>query len=95
MSEYAIDWEICILCDEHVSASDDLAEGSWMDQQGRRRRCHRECALRNVIGGIGHLTDHAYWCGQMNDPDGGQTYRESAKAVDSWVRQNGLEGVGD
>jgi hypothetical protein len=41
------------------------------------------------MGGIGHLTDHYYWCKQMNDPDGGFTYRQSALLVDQWVANHG------
>lgn len=43
------------------------------------RPSHEECALREVIGGIGHLLNHEYWCIKMHDPDAGLTYRESAK----------------
>lgn len=47
---------------------------------------HRECLLRSAMGGIGHLEDHAYWCGEMHDPDGGRTLRQSALEVDDWLR---------
>lgn len=54
---------------------------------------HPECGLRGVLGGIGHLTDHAYWCGQMNDPDMGLGYRESARRVWAWVQTHGVEAA--
>jgi hypothetical protein len=46
---------------------------------------HRACLLREVVGGIGHLEDHARWCVVEGDPDGGRTYRQSAIEVDEWV----------
>jgi hypothetical protein len=51
---------------------------------------HLECLLRDVMGGIGHLTDHEFWCRTVGDPDGGMTYRESALAVRRWVDEHGL-----
>lgn len=45
---------------------------------------HRECSLRSVIGGIGHLEDCAKWCKELHDPDGGRSYRQSALEV--WKR---------
>jgi hypothetical protein len=53
---------------------------------------HRECLLRSVMGGIGHLTDHWHWCVAMHDPDGGMSYRQSAIAVDHWIRMHGSAG---
>lgn len=44
----------------------------------------QECAFRAAMGGIGHHEDHAFWCGQMGDPDGGRTYRQSALEV--WAK---------
>lgn len=54
---------------------------------------HRECALRDVIGGIGHLEDHARWCSSPAGPDKGLTFRESALAVDRWVREHGIDAA--
>lgn len=39
---------------------------------------HRECGLRMVMGGIGHLTDHDYYCRGELGPDAGLSYRLSA-----------------
>jgi hypothetical protein len=50
---------------------------------------HRECGLRMALGGIGHLVDHALWCGERHDPDAGLTYRESALMVATWVELKG------
>jgi hypothetical protein len=83
----------CIMCGEYTRPTDELAEGHWFDEKGEQRVCHRECALRNVIGGIGHLTDHELWCRWKKDPDMGMTYRQSALAVDAWVREHGVEAA--
>lgn len=52
---------------------------------------HRECLLREGIGGIGHLIAHDYWCTQRHDPDAGLTYRQSALLVDAFVTVVGVE----
>lgn len=50
---------------------------------------HRECSLRDVLGGAGHFQDHDYWCVGLSDPDGGLTPRASALWVWEWVQRNG------
>ena len=56
---------------------------------------HRECLLREVTGGIGHLIAHEWWCpggkSGRDDPDAGLSRRQSALLVDAWVRIVGLE----
>lgn len=54
---------------------------------------HRECFLRDGMGGIGHLLAHEYWCSQRGDPDAGLTYRQSALLVDAWVQAVGYPEV--
>lgn len=54
---------------------------------------HRECMLRDVLGGIGHLLDHDEWCIRRGDPDAGFSYRESALAVDELTARFGTENV--
>lgn len=62
---------------------------------------HPSCAARAVVGGIGHLVDHAYWCGERGDPDAGLSYRDSALRVAEWLKVHGaerdgaVEGAGD
>jgi hypothetical protein len=73
----------CILCDEPVFGR-SAARNQWM---------HRECALREVTGGIGHLIAHDYWCIERKDPDAGLTYRQSALLVDEFVVVVGVEGA--
>jgi hypothetical protein len=65
----------CLLCVEPVEEGD---RGSFFADGAP---AHRECALRSVLGGYGHLTNHTLWCVQRNDPDGGLSYRESAMRV--------------
>jgi hypothetical protein len=57
------------------------------------RDLHPECGLRMVLGGIGHLTNHTYWCLGQGDPDAGLSYRESALRVAAWVREHGVEAA--
>lgn len=81
------DLDHCSLCHEAIVTGDDCRrigtpEGpSWG---------HRECLLRSAMGGIGHLENHAHWCKEMGDPDGGRTFRQSALEVDAWVVDNGF-----
>lgn len=48
---------------------------------------HKECGLRSVMGGIGHLVDHARYCDGPLGPDAGLSYRRSAILV--WSVWNG------
>jgi len=74
----------CPLCEEVIGAGEEVNAVSG-------NRAHRECLLRSVIGGIGHLEDHQRWCIEAGDPDGGRTYRQSAIEVDQWVVEHGIE----
>jgi len=80
---------ICPLCEdpEPVLALDDGE--STVDG----RLAHRDCLLRVVLGGIGHLENHAYWCREKGDPDGGRTARQSGIEVAAWVREHGVEAA--
>ena len=46
-----------------------------------------------VIGGIGHLIDHAHFCRSDAGPDAGLDYRTSALLVDVWVKRKGVEAA--
>lgn len=71
--------ELCFECQEPVREGD---RGQFLTVDGPRPvPVHRECQLRVALGGIGHLEDHAYWCGKQGDPDGGRTSRQSALEV--------------
>jgi hypothetical protein len=63
----------CILCSEPLAHLDVVGVAPGF--------AHRECALRSVLGGIGHHEDHDYWCTQRGDPDGGRSYHQSAIEV--------------
>jgi len=76
----------CPLCEEPVLANDDSHPVSGIP-------AHRECLLRNVMGGIGHIENHAYWCNEMHDPDGGRTYRQSGIEVDQWIAKHGFSAA--
>ena len=83
----------CPLCEEPVTWRHIEDRAQRVGGLGGGRFAHRECLLRSGLGGIGHLEDHAYWCNEMNDPDGGRTYRQSALEVDQWVTDHGVEKV--
>jgi hypothetical protein len=71
----------CMLCDEV------LEETSSSEVQP----IHRACALRSVVGGIGHLIAHDLWCVERKDPDAGLTYRQSALCVDEYIACVGFD----
>jgi hypothetical protein len=87
--------ELCLLCEEAVHEHD---RGTFMLSAYRPGEplgyhpVHRECSLRSVIGGIGHLENHTYWCKEKHDPDGGRTFRASALMVWHWVQVRGVPG---
>jgi hypothetical protein len=83
----------CAFCAEPILPGEEYAPGSMRDETGAYLVSHRECSLRQVIGGIGHLQDHAYWCNERHDPDAGMTYRKSAIAVDLWIHKYGVEAA--
>lgn len=79
----------CLLCTEPIEAGH---QGSFMFDgfSFHPRPVHRECSLREVVGGIGHLEDHHRWCQHEHDPDGGRSYRQSALEVWTWVMHHGI-----
>jgi hypothetical protein len=74
----------CVLCGTPMG---DAASSSEIQPM------HRECSLRSVLGGIGHLLDHAHFCGERGDPDAGLSFRTSALLVDAWVAAVGVGEV--
>jgi hypothetical protein len=74
----------CLLCDKPLVADGN----SWIEGA---YDFHRECSLRNVLGGIGHLLDHAHFCVVLGDPDAGLDYRTSALLVDAYIAAVGVE----
>jgi hypothetical protein len=75
----------CFMCEVPIKEGD---QGSFIFAENGAEPIHKECSLRSVLGGIGHLTDHTFWCTRMGDPDGGKSYRASALAVWDWVATN-------
>lgn len=65
----------CMYCDQRFVAGDN---GAVMPNGFAQ---HRECSLRGVMGGIGHLVDHERYCRGEHGTDAGLTYRQSAWLV--------------
>jgi hypothetical protein len=80
----------CVYCNEEIEDVGEMALGTIYDEHGESRGAHRECSLRMVLGGIGHLEDHDHWCLNYSDPDGGRTFRQSSIEVWEWVKEHGL-----
>ena len=80
--------EDCLHCGEPIDG--DMAQGVIHTVEGPRH-AHYQCALREVVGGIGHLIAHDYWCTGRHDPDAGLTRRKSALLVAEWVRIKGVD----
>lgn len=83
----------CVLCEELIEDGDQGSFIGMIPQLGNGHPAypvHRECSLRAVVGGIGHLENHDYWCGKMHDPDGGRSYRASSVMVWHWVQVRGI-----
>jgi hypothetical protein len=85
---------ICPMCNEPVRQGDDISPTSLFTEEGPQTT-HRSCMLREVIGGIGHLIAHDYWCIQRHDPDAGLTRRQSALLVDVYCAVVGIERTSD
>lgn len=87
--------EHCELCNEPIQVFEQGSfigalhgeEGAWVSVLAP---VHKECSLRSVMGGIGHLTNHLVWCVDKHDPDAGFSYRESAIRVWQWVSHHGF-----
>jgi hypothetical protein len=77
----------CVLCDEHIHVHD-----AWVPMNAIQF-AHHECALREVLGGIGHQLAHVFWCLDKRDPDAGLTFRQSARMVVALVDVLGIEEV--
>jgi hypothetical protein len=74
----------CVLCDEPMGNENSASSIQPM---------HKACALREVMGGIGHLIDHQHFCKDLGDPDAGLPYRLSALLTTVWVKYNGVEAA--
>lgn len=74
-----------------MSAETDLCPlcSAWVESGA----AHRACALQDVLGPIGHVLDHRYWCVVRCDPYAGLTRRQSALCVLALVSLHGAESV--
>lgn len=75
----------CMDCTEPILPGEDRADIINQD-------IHRECALRGVMGGIGHLLDHDHFCKGVG-PDAGLDRRTSALLVDVWIDRMGVDAA--
>lgn len=83
--------EQCVLCLQVISPGQDTRPVSRIVPGRAGNQAHQECLLRSVLGGIGHLENHAHWCVEVGDPDGGRSYRQSAVEVAAWVEAYGTD----
>lgn len=65
----------CMSCRENFQEGDN---GAIMPNN---YATHRECHLRSVVGGIGHLVDHSFFCHGELGTDAGLSYRASSLLV--------------
>lgn len=80
----------CWFCDVPIDSDDQgTFVYSFLEGIPVRLPLHKECSLRSIVGGIGHLEDHRRWCMDAEDPDGGRTRRQSALEVWEWVHTHG------
>lgn len=77
---------ICVLCNDPIT-------GPPANSSNLAQPMHQECALREVLGGIGHLLDHYHFCVDRQDPDAGLPYRVSAILVDAYVQAVGTKSA--
>ena len=89
-----MDGDICPLCEEPIEEWDVMESmGFSTEKFTGMAYVHSECVMRSVLGGIGHHENHAYWCKEMGDPDGGRTLRQSAREVAVMVRKVGIDNM--
>jgi len=85
---------LCPMCNEEIAPGDvERNRPTTLYTEDGPRATHRECMLREVMGGIGHLIAHEYWCTQRHDPDGGLTRRQSSLLVDAYVHVMGVDAA--
>jgi hypothetical protein len=85
----------CVLCEEPIAATDSgtlVAARDHVTDVWGPEPVHRECSLREVLGGAGHLATAPHQPGACN-PDGGLTRRQSALLVQRWVDRMGAERI--
>jgi hypothetical protein len=75
---------VCAWCQEAVKEGDNgrISPTGFTE--------HRECSLRNVMGGIGHLVDHARYCHGELGTDAGLSLRASSLLVWEFLHDTGF-----
>lgn len=75
--------EDCEVCHQPIRAGDQGAlVWAMVDPLAPvRLPHHRECVLRVMVGGIGHIVDCEFWCQLHQDGDAGLSLRSSAVKV--------------
>jgi hypothetical protein len=75
----------CVWCAEAIAEGDNgrIAPMGYTE--------HRECSLRQVMGGIGHLVDHPRYCRGALGTDAGLSHRDSALLVWEYFQDTHLE----
>jgi hypothetical protein len=84
--------QVCLWCDEPLHGG---VSSTPVHTEEGKRWMHIECALREVVGGIGHCLAHEYWCVIRHDPDANLTPRQSALLVQRFVELLGVEQAVD
>lgn len=83
--------ELCINCEEPI---EEDQQGTFIyaieDGVMTPKPSHKECSLRSVLGGIGHMKGLCTCNGGNTDPDENLSYRTSALLVWEWVRDHGV-----
>lgn len=79
----------CILCQEPIGEGDrgTFTMAVLAVDDVTRQPVHIECQTRAVVGGIAHLQEKCICKGGGCDPDGGLTYRQSARVVWDWLEE--------
>ena len=78
---------ICCLCQEPITTHE-----AWISLNPSQF-AHHCCEMREVIGGIGHLLAHHWWCLVKHDPDAGLTRHQSAQMVTALIDVLGIDAV--
>jgi hypothetical protein len=75
---------VCVWCQESVKEGDN----GRISPTGSTE--HRECCLRNAMGGIGHLVDHDRYCRGELGTDAGLSRRASSLLVWEFLHDTGF-----
>ncbi|MGD0386301.1 MAG: hypothetical protein ABSB73_09210 [Solirubrobacteraceae bacterium] len=75
---------VCAWCQQAVKEGDNgrIAAAGFTE--------HRECSLRNAMGGIGHLVDHARYCRGELGTDAGLSRRQSSLLAWEFLHDTGF-----